>query len=207
VTATGDRNLIVADAASRLAAHIGDLLHSLEGGAIAPFLAEWPRQWRRRAPVDPCSLPVLAWLQQFVSDEDAVGRVLIAELCQAAPSLAWRQTYSEAQVGTEFLRHYGWTEIAGTAGPLVGEGLACGFLVLGAATRYPPHHHPAEELYVPLSGAAQWQQGDGPWRTVRPGTVIRHASGEAHSMRTGAQPLLALYLWRGSLEAKSAMLD
>jgi Dimethlysulfonioproprionate lyase len=54
---------------------------------------------------------------------------------------------------------------------------------------------------------ASWQQGEGVWRKRRPGTVIHHASDEPHAMRTGAQPLLALYLWRSAnLDQKAHLL-
>ncbi len=76
--------------------------------------------------------------------------------------------------------------------------LACGFLLLGPRTFYPRHRHEAEEIYLPLSGTAEWQQGDAIWREHPPGTIIHHSSEEPHAMRTHAQPLLALYLWRSA---------
>jgi hypothetical protein len=79
--------------------------------------------------------------------------------------------------------------------------------MLGPFTHYPRHRHDAEEIYLPLSGAAEWQQGDAVWRERLPGTLIRHAGGEPHAMRTGAGPLLALYLWRGANLAQKAQLD
>jgi hypothetical protein len=168
---------------------------------LGPFLADWQREWRFREAAARRTLPVLSRMVEFASDPRAFGQSVIAELCRAAPRLAWRQTYTAAEVGAEFLRNYAWTEIVGAAGPLVSEHLACGFLLLGPQTRYPPHHHPAEEIYVPLSGAARWLQGDGVWRERHPGSVIRHASEEPHAMQTDAQPLLALYLWRGATTA------
>ena len=34
-------------------------------------------------------------------------------------------------------------------------------------------------------------------RSARPARSIHHASNVSHAMRTGNEPLLALYLWRG----------
>lgn len=192
----GHRNLNLAEVPHRLAEHIRELLRSIGGESIAPFLADWPSEWRER-PAAACALPVLSWLEEFSSDMRAVGRPVIAELCRVSPALAWRQTYTAGEIGEEFLRNYGWTEILGTVGPLASERLACGFLLLGPDTRYPPHRHAAQEIYIPLSGAARWLQGDAPWRRRQPGTVIQHASEEPHAMQTDEQPLLALYLWRG----------
>jgi hypothetical protein len=58
-----------------------------------------------------------------------------------------------------------------------------------------------------LSGTAEWQQGDAGWQERTPGTVIHHASEEPHAMRSGAQPLLALYLWRSNDLNQKARLD
>ena len=76
--------------------------------------------------------------------------------------------------------------------------------MLGPATHYPRHRHEAEEIYLPLSGTAAWQQGDARWRDRPPGTLIHHAGNEPHAMRTGAGPLLALYLWRSANLAQKA---
>ena len=130
-----------------------------------------------------------------------------AAVASAAPSLQWRQTYTVNDLGGGFLDNYAWSEILGAKGPLASERVACGFLLLGPSTHYPSHRHEAEEIYVPLSGTADWQQGDSPWRARQPGTQIHHASDEPHAMRTGANPLLALYVWRSANLSQSARLD
>ncbi len=127
-------------------------------------------------------------------------------LSQAASALEWRQSYTREELDDEFLAAYGWSELFGLRGPLASERLACGFLVLGPQTFYPRHRHEAEEIYVPLSGTAAWQQGDGIWREKAPCTPIHHASLEPHAMRTAQQPLLALYLWRGAQLSQSSRL-
>ena len=101
-----------------------------------------------------------------------------------------RQTYAADEVGDAFLRNYGYAEIVGEKS-IPSRRLACGFLILGPSTLYPRHRHEAEEIYIPLRGTARWQQSDAVWRTRRPGAVIHHASGEPHSMQTGAEPSLA----------------
>src|SRR5690606_24414945 len=102
-----------------------------------------------------------------------------------------------------FLDAYGYFVLAGPAdGPpafVECPGLACGLLLLGPGTLYPPHRHPAAELYLPLTGDGEWQEGDSAWRRVPAGAVIHHASGVVHAMRAAAAPLLAAYLWMGDL--------
>jgi Dimethlysulfonioproprionate lyase len=180
-------------------------LVSLNAPELAPFLVEWPRTRERRI-VQAASVSVVRWLPQVKIDAPASTASLIAELVRVAPLLAWRQTYKQPMVSASFLANYGYTELAGLSGPVPGQRLAWGFLLLGAGTTYPRHRHEAQEIYVPLSGTAVWQHGNQPWRDEPPGVVIHHVSDEPHAMRTRSQPLLALYLWRSdNLDQKSRL--
>ncbi|MEP6883663.1 MAG: dimethylsulfonioproprionate lyase family protein [Gammaproteobacteria bacterium] len=189
-----------------IAAAAKKLLESLKHPALARFLTDWPRTYSRRGTA-PAHLPVLQWLPQIDGNTTAFTAELATALCRTAPSLAWRQTYAAKDLDRAFLDNYGWSEIVGTVGPLQSEQIACGFLILGPSTHYPRHRHPAEEIYVPLSGTAAWQQSDAMWRERPPGTPIHHRSEEPHAMRTGADPLLALYVWRGADLEQKATLD
>jgi len=189
-----------------IAARIKQLLASAQEPRLAPFLSDWPPVMTSRSAI-PCALPVLRWLPGLAADSGAFAADLVSAVHRAAPVLAWRQTYTANELDAAFLDNYGWSEIIGGTGPLAGERIACGFLLLGPSTHYPRHRHEAEEIYLPLCGTAAWQQGDGAWRDKAPGTVIHHAADEPHAMRTGAGPLLALYLWRGNNLARPARLD
>jgi Dimethlysulfonioproprionate lyase len=192
--------------AANIAARIKELLESLRYPALAPFLAQWPVSGVLRA-VTACGLPVLRWLPDIAGDASAFGGDLVSMVCHAAASMDWRQTYTEKDLDAAFLDNYGWSEILGLRGPLPSGQLACGFLILGSYTHYPSHCHAAEEIYLPLSGTAEWQQGDAVWRHQPPGTPIHHVRDEPHAMRTLTSPLLALYLWRGANLAEKARLD
>jgi hypothetical protein len=191
-----------ASIAAGLIAPTHALLGALRAPALAPFLAEWPvaseRSPSELRPVVPSTLPVLRYLPELRSDAPAFSRDLVNDIGRAAPTMAWRRTYTEADVGAAFLQNYGWSEIVGTSGPLPSERVACGFLVLGPRIHYRRHQHEAEEVYIPLVGTASWQQGDGGWSEYAPGKVIHHDRNEPHAMRTGKHPLLALYLWRSA---------
>lgn len=207
--------------AETIAALTKELLESVRQPALAPFLADWPGAavpgaaapgiaepcTAERRAVAACQLPVLRWIPDLAGNIAAFGIDLVAAVCGAAPALAWRQTYTAQDFDAAFLDNYGWSEIFGVSGPIASERIACGFLILGPATYYPRHRHEAEEIYLPLSGTAAWQQGDSVWRDRPPGTLIHHAGDEPHAMRTGAHPLLALYLWRGANLAHKARLD
>lgn len=175
----------------------------------ARFLDEWPR-WAgaaaRPARHRGRRLAVLRHLAETIARTRALDPRLAAALARATPVLTWRQTYSKAQVGARFLDNYAWTELLGPDAPVRCPRLSGGLLLLGPGIHYPGHCHPAEELYVPLAGSAEWQRGDEPWTTRPPGTAVLHRSGEVHAMRTGSEPLLALYLWRGGGLDRSARL-
>ena len=190
-----------------------------EAPALARFLADWPAPSQRRpsrpdVPQCPGSreppappLPVLRWLPRIAADADGFGADFVQSLCGAVGSLDWQQTYTTADVGERFLRNYGWAELL-SPGPATGVAqISCGVLVLGPDTFYPVHRHEAEEIYLPLAGAADWQQGDAVWRRRIPGTLIHHSSEEPHAMRTGEHPLLAMYLWRSVDLRQDARLD
>jgi Dimethlysulfonioproprionate lyase len=200
--------------AGALLADTHRLLESLRAPALAPFLAAWPGvadarppdTRARQTPAASAELAVLAWLPRCAADPCCLDPKLVADLCAAAPRLLWRQSYRQEEVGSEFLQNYAWTELLGASGEGSRLRIACGALLLGPRTFYPPHHHEAEEVYVPVSGTAEWLQGDGVWRRWQPGTSIHHRSQETHAMRTGLEPLLALYLWRGA-DLSAARLD
>ncbi len=198
------------DAAPEPGSQLADRAHKLLIGLSAPglrsFLEEWPRPSAPRSVV-PSSVPALRWLPRIHDAAPKFSSEFVDAMVTAAPSLAWRRSYSPALVGAAFFDNYGWTELLGLTGPVVSEHLACGVLLVGPHLTYPPHRHEAEEIYVPLASVAAWQDGTGRWRERPPGEVIHHASHEPHAMQTGASPLLALYLWRSRHLAQQSQLD
>lgn len=183
----------------------------LAGGLRAAFaaagaeeaLAGWPELRVTRA-VAPGVLPVCAVLGMAAAAAPAQFAALVAGLRDGAAGLGWGQTYGAGDFGADFLRGYGWTELIGLRGPIASEVVAVGFLLLGPEIDYPPHAHEAAEVYLPLSGVAEWMRGEAPYAPVAPGVAIRHEPWMPHGMRTGAEPLVAAYVWRGGdLAAKS----
>ncbi|MBS0396156.1 MAG: transcriptional regulator [Proteobacteria bacterium] len=199
MAATGDLTSLIEAMRAALLPHAA--------AAAQPYLAHWPHAHpsRERPAV---ALPVLGWLGTAVAGAPAgVLRAVAEQLAALATSLEWRRSYSEAEAGARFLERYGYCELAGERGPVPSSALSVGFLLLGPETLYPAHRHPAQELYLPISGIASWQQGGTAFRERAPGDAIVHGVEEPHAMRTGAAPLLALYLWRGPGRGQTARLD
>ncbi len=127
---------------------------------------------------------------------------LVEPLADLAPHFRWVQNpnYVASPPDPNFLQNYGYVVLAGPGGLVESTDLALGFLVLGPHTHYPTHRHPAVEIYVVGAGNAEWRKGEDPWRLEPPGRVIRHETMMPHATRTLAEPLLAIYLWRGDLK-------
>jgi len=162
---------------------------------------------RSRTPstLRPRTQPVVQHLSSALAGAAASTAAVCASLTALQGLLHWRRnaSYTDAH----FLRGYGYCELLGPSGHWRSERLALGLLLLGPELTYPEHAHPATEVYVVLSGNAQWRQSDGPWRQRSPASVIEHASMEPHAMRTDVEPLLAAYLWRDHLHAPARLLE
>ncbi len=158
--------------------------------------------WRPAVAPVPATLPVLGFLDQALTSARRGSLAMISDgLAAIAPQCCWRQNanYVRDPAMAEFLLCYGYAELVGKAAFHSSDELLCGVMLLGPDTTYPQHRHPAEEVYHVLSGRSEWQRGDGPWRTVAPGSAIHHPPDLAHAARTGDAPLLALYCWTGKV--------
>jgi len=189
----------------RIADQMREVVAGSQSSVTQAFLAEWPHDGRivERAPA---VLRVLNWLPQLLGGACDRTEALTRLVVENAYGLDWRQTYTPAEFGPGFLERYGWTEIIGERGVFVSDRIAAGILMLGPDVEYPTHSHDAEEIYVPLSGIAEWAQGSDALQNRRPGELIHHPSGMPHAMKTGREPLLALYVWRaGNLTQKSVI--
>lgn len=123
------------------------------------------------------------------------------ELCDDLDELAARLPWGEGEFNmpASFVGRFAFVEIVGPEGLIADERIKLGLYLQSPNTYYPPHAHAAEELYLPLSGTALWQQGEGDFVPRAPGELIHHQSWESHAMQTGDQPLLAMWAWRGNL--------
>lgn len=156
--------------------------------------------------LEPRPLACLRHLDRAAELAPPAAKPLVQLLAQQRNALRWGQTYGEADFGKAFIDNYGWLEMFGTRGHFANDEVAAGLLILGPDIVYPDHHHVAEEIYIPLTSGTEWRMGEGGFRKREAGEVVHHASNVNHAMRTGKEPLLALYIWRGGpLAAKSTI--
>lgn len=139
---------------------------------------------------------LLAQLNALLSRPPALPlrqRAWLAVLADAQPHLPWRAA------GGGAVPVLGAVELVGPDGVLPCATLRAGFYYQPPQYFYPRHQHAAEELYLPISGTAEWHADGTAPHCVAPGTLIHHRAWQPHACRTHGEPLLALWLWGGDL--------
>lgn len=139
--------------------------------------------------------PVLSHLGRALAMPDAHPSV--AALRPLAHALPW--TEGDLPLPDAVQGIFAFATLIGRDSPLPDHRLYFGLYLQVPGTYYPSHWHRAEELYLVLSGTAEWQQGEGGPVARPPGSLLHHAPDEPHAMRTSDQPVLAAWAWIGDL--------
>ena len=171
-------------------------------------LAQSSKETVPRAPLlAPRTLPACRHWEPALALADARSASIAAALAPLGDVFHWVQNpnYSDAAMGEGYMDNYAYANLAGGRSLLGGGDYALGVLLLGPGMTYPPHAHPADEIYYVVGGRAEWQRGDEPWTPRAPGSLIHHPSGLVHATRTGSEPLLALYFWWGDIETHARL--
>lgn len=146
-------------------------------------------------------LPVLAHLDDAVARAgEEVDTDLARVLGPLAAAARWEQTaaYVASPPDASFLDLYAHATLADA------EDVALGLVLLGPGVRYPPHHHPAEEFYLP-AGAIRWVHAVGTDPAPEPaGVLVHHESWQPHGMWTGDRAVLLAYVWIGEVGTPAA---
>jgi mannose-6-phosphate isomerase-like protein (cupin superfamily) len=167
-----------------------------EAQALLPL---WPPPTPAQR-LEPAELPACAYFGAALDLGRAGPEAAIAAgLAPLAQRLRWTYGYPSDPRYPGLERRIAFTLVLGSTAVWRSERMLLGFTLITPHTNYPPHAHPAIELYLVVAGAASWRVGDAPAAIRPPGSVIVHPSGAPHAMSTGAEPLLALFTWRGDL--------
>jgi mannose-6-phosphate isomerase-like protein (cupin superfamily) len=156
--------------------------------------------WPLALPVQraPRGVPAARILKDWAEGNTEVTLSLHDAVRGIADYAEWNQTYSEEEVGADFLQRYGWFELVGPKGHFHSDQVRAYIAYWGANLYYPWHQHEAEELYFILAGEAVFEaEGRAP-RVLRPGETCLHTSWQPHAMTTKDSAVLALVLWRGA---------
>lgn len=119
-------------------------------------------------------------------DDPGLGRQFV----EVAPLLPWTPTQRSDDGGVDL-----------ALAPLdtvrdLGD-LTVGIMYVRPHRQYPLHHHPPHEVYLTISGEAQWRfGGHADFGPIGSDTTIYNRPGDLHSAIAGDTPLVALYvLW------------
>ena len=158
--------------------------------------APWPDDltYVERAP-NP--LPVIAHLMADPGAASPASLPLRDALVGAAPYIEWRHTYTEAEVGRDFLDRYGWFELAGPYGHFTSQQCRLTAAYWGPNLNYGWHQHAPEEIYSVISGSALFKLDGEEDLRLTPEQTRLHGSNQPHAMDTGEQPVLTFVMWRG----------
>lgn len=181
-----------------------------DSGAVAMLASACKSLRHCGGPVNaaPRALPAAQFLSGALDRVPQSLATMVAALRAAAPQFHWRQNpnYSRDNMGAAFMAGYGYVEFAGPKAALFhADAVRVGLLLLGPGLHYPPHAHPAEEVYHPLTSGGAWRRGDEGWRSIMPGTAIHHLPMMVHETRAGAETLLALYCWIGDTTTEARL--
>lgn len=140
--------------------------------------------------------------------EAPAAKALAAGVAANAEALVWHDSHEAYGADPDlahFLDNYAYSSLAGPkyrgySIPCDSQEVLFGITLQGPGVFYPAHAHAAVEVYYVVGGRVDWQQGDGVWRSLVSGDFVLHESGEAHAMRTGAEPLLCLFAWISDLD-------
>ncbi|WP_413992405.1 dimethylsulfonioproprionate lyase family protein [Labrys okinawensis] len=198
---------------SALRERLGQLPESAPevSGEAASVLALLPAEETRfrRPPGEnwPAPPPVVAWLETALSQAQVGPEAALAAAVSAfASELVWTFGYPPDPRWPGLGSSVGFADIIGKSGLLAAADLVVGLTLLAPHTYYPLHAHPAVELYLVLSGTAEWTAG--PSVAIRPaGSLILHPAQLPHAMKTHDEPLLALFTWSGDIRSSSVFVE
>ena len=186
-----------------LLARVGELVR------ITPALRDFA-PWPNRLPsaeLEPLAVPAISLIEELAVKTTRATSPIVASIKSMAREVCWQQTYTETEVGADFLNRYGWFELVGPTGHYLSDSTRAFIAFWGAGLHYPAHLHEAEELYYVLAGSAEFHSQGEPSEQLVPEGTRYHASSQRHAMDTYSQPVLTLVLWRGRGLRSSARID
>jgi mannose-6-phosphate isomerase-like protein (cupin superfamily) len=164
---------------------------------LAAFCADLSLDAHSYAPLAPRDLPALVLLPQMRTQAAPGTQALADAILDAAPRLSWRQSYTEAQVGADYLRRYGWFNLAAPSGPFVSQETRISIGYFDAGLVYPRHWHRAAETYFVIAGSAVFQRDGAPDALLGPGETYENPPRAVHAAIMKPGPLLTLAIWTG----------
>ena len=145
---------------------------------------------------DVCAAPVAYQHLNLALDNARRGPPSVSALADAfralAPKLNWHRRAGSTSEHSGFDKGHANAYLVGPDGLEQRDDVVIGASLMAPEVTYPFHSHPPEEIYVVMSQGEWYNERDG-WYTPGIGGLVHHRPGIVHTMRSGAEPLLALW--------------
>ena len=109
------------------------------------------------------------------------------------PRLQWNRRKGAKPEDRNFYNGHANAMLVGPGGLEQRDDVWVGATVLAPDVRYIDHSHPPEEVYLAFT-AGEWWNAAMDWTQPGAGGLIYNPPGILHAMRSGPQPMLALWL-------------
>ena len=183
----------------RLIAEADRYLATLPGPGVAEVRAGL-NQWRGgKIRLDPRPHAVVAnHLADALAPLATTHLALAQAIALAAPHLTWKayDSYPIEDIGISFAKGQAYAALIGEDANLWGADFDLGIFLIAPHVLYRDHHHPAPELYAPLTGPHGWRFGPDKALIVKPAhTPVWNDPHRPHLTKVGPTPFLALFGW------------
>ncbi len=191
-----------------LVEEIDAYLATLHGPGVAEVRAVLA-QWQGAALVEP-----VATATQLPHDLDQALGLLSADghpslaqaIAQASPYLKWitYDRYPLESIGAAFANSHSYCSVVGKQGPVQAKDFDLGLFIIKPHTLYRDHHHPAPELYAPLTGPQGWRFAkDEPlsWKAAH--ETVWNPPLQHHATLTGPNPFSCIFGWTRDVQASA----
>jgi len=153
-----------------------------------------------------------ALLQQETSLQAGQFAALADLIQKTAPDMCWRDIYTpppqaKDKDAYEFSNRLGCYSLIGKNAPYSSDALRLFIVYMPANLHYPWHTHPAEEIYLVISGSAIFKRQNHLDEHLREGQTMFHQSQQPHAIITKDEPLLSLVAWRNYLDTPPILVE
>ena len=181
-----------------LIVEIDGYLAPLDGPAIADVRAGLAR-WGQ-GPVNLLAAqpePAFGFLDTAIAAIEARPALQHA-IAQSLPYLRWitYDLYPRQEIGPRFPQAHAFCSLIGETGSVPADDYEIGLFLMAPHTLYRDHHHPAPELYAPLTGPHRWRFGAGAsWIEKRAHEIVWNEPWQVHATAVGPTPFLCIFGW------------
>ena len=139
----------------------------------------------------------------FCEDKKLVSQrygVLQDAIRAASNAVHWRETYKDTEIGADFMDRFACYCIIGENAPFMSAAIRLFMVYMPCHFYYPWHQHPAEEMYMVVSGNGVFKRKGCPDERLTEGCTSFHESNQPHALETLDDPVLCLVAWRDDFE-------